>query len=151
MLAAGRSARYFSATGSSREGAITGPLISEKSPGCQFVSCRRRQQARILALNLPQYLDIAEEESLVLDDVPADAAAELVLPEFRAADTRGVRKEVVGVQFVVSEILVHSAVVRVGARLGDKIDHRAARPSYFGRVAVGVYLHFLDRVDRRPV
>src|SRR5271166_6202651 len=69
----------------------------------------------------PQAFVRPEEEQLVLLDRAAQHAAEIVLPQFGPRQSVAVGEPIVGVEFVVAEVLERGAVkgIRAGLR-----DHR---------------------------
>ncbi len=80
-----------------------------------------------------------KEEQLVLDDGPADGAAELVAAEAR--ERRAVRG--CGGQRFGAEIFEGAGVNVIGAGLGDDVDHAAGGAAEFGVGAAGDDLELL--------
>ena len=99
----------------------------------------------------------AEEEGAVLDDRPADGAAELVQLQQRlgpdrrdAVVERADRVEVIArVERVVAQVLEHAAVEAVAARLGDDAHLAAGAGAELGRVAARFDAEFLDVLEAR--
>ena len=115
-----------------------------------FIQRRREDQTGRHALADSQGLNIAEEKRLVFFDGTAQGPAKLVLAELRTGHAGFIGEEIVGVELVVAQELIKTAVKVVGAGLSQQIDHGAARAAHFRGVAVRVHLHFLDHVDGRP-
>src|SRR5579863_2264183 len=100
------------------------------------------------ALDQAKILNVEEEKRLFPDDWAADAAAKLVLAQFRLRADRS--KIILGIELVIPKELIQGPMEGVGAGLGDQVDHAAAGARDFGRVEVGKDLDFFDRIDRRP-
>ena len=115
-----------------------------------FIQRRREDQTGRHTLADSQGLNIAEEKRLVFFDGTAQGPAKLVLAELRTGHAGFIGEEIVGVELVVAQELIKTAVEFVGPGLRQQIDHGAARAADFRGVAVGIHLHFLNHVDGRP-
>ena len=124
------------------------------------VACRRRERRevavqhrrrrhvadvrrRVAALDAP--LIAAEEEHLVLQDRPAEHAAELIALEAVALGREGVAR----VEAVVADEVEGAAAEVVGAGLGDEIHRRRRVVAVAGRQRAGLDLELLQRVGKR--
>ena len=115
-----------------------------------FIQRRREDQTGRYTLADSQGLNIAEEKRLVFFDGTAQGPAKLVLAELRTGHAGFIGEEIVGVELVVAQELIKTAVESVGPGLSQQIDHGPARAAHFRGVAVGIHLHLLDHVDGRP-
>src|SRR5207247_7738161 len=78
---------------------------------------------------LAQSLVIAEEEPLVLEDGPADVAAELVALEGRQRTPGAVIEKIIRVEVAVTLEVIGYAVIIVAAGLGNHVDDAAGSAS----------------------
>ena len=128
-------------------------VVGEVAGVCLFEGSGHGEGTGQAATNLTEELGIAEEEGLVLEDGPAQAAAELILAQFRLAERfagQGIRcaKQVrIGVQLVVAEELIDSTVKVVGSALGDDVDDGTTGAACIGREGVGEDADFLNGID----
>ena len=103
---------------------------------------RNRDEAIVRRHAVPVAIVGAEEEDAVPLDGSAEGEAELVLVLLRARR----REESAGVENRVAEVLVRRAVELVRAGL-DRVVLRAL-PVELDRLAAGLHLELLDRIDR---
>ena len=109
---------------------------------------RHREDVRVSDRCIRWPFVAAEEERPVLNERPAERAAELVLPERRQRLAR--RLEVVRrVEGVVAVELEQAAAEQVGAGLGRDVDQRRRLAAELRRIHRLLDLELLDRIDRR--
>ena len=102
---------------------------------------------------LAQALVIHEDEQFVLPDGAAEGAAELVPADGRTEilSDRPIPRPVIGVEYVVAEVLKRIAVVLVGARFDHHVDDAALEIAELGRGVVGDHVEFRDGVGIRLI
>ena len=103
------------------------------------------------ANGLPASLIIGEEERPVANNWAAKDRAKLIASEKRLAGNgwRCRRKQVPGVESLITQKFKGGAVKVIRAGLRRQIDDAAVESAELGRRAVGFYFEFLDRVDDR--
>ena len=88
-----------------------------------------------------------EVEELVLDDGPADAAAELLLLVNRLrVDAARFLQRIQRIQRGVAQVIEQVGVHRVGAGFRDRVDHAAGRLAELRAVVARGHLKFLDGI-----
>ena len=98
-------------------------------------------------VDLAQTLVGEEVEEFVLDDGPADAAAELLLLVNRlGVDAARFLQRVQRVQRGVPQVVEQIGVRRVGSGFRDGVDHAAGRLAQFRAVVAGGHLKLLHRI-----
>src|SRR6266540_374034 len=101
-----------------------------------ILTCAQGRDIRDPSLRLaqPQPLVGKEEEGAVLDDWSAQHAAEIILPDCWLRQPTVVSEPVVGVQYVIAEILKQSAGKTVRPTSGDDLHLPAGCPPELRRV-----------------
>ena len=100
---------------------------------------------------LPSALVVAEEEQLVLEDRPADRAAERIAREVGLRAARPVRGPRRRRQLVVTQIVEAVAAELIGPRLDDHVDDGAGHVAELRRVVVRLDADLLHRIRARLV
>src|SRR5262249_37862611 len=108
--------------------------------------CRRNRVDESARQPLPEAVVITEEEGAVLDNGPANRAAELILLKWRLLVSR-LKKEVFRIKRGVSDELIARAMKIIGARLGHHVHLPTGVTALLGRKEIGLNLELLDRFD----
>ena len=113
----------------------------------QLVSARHGNFADFRALHLSGSLIVGEPEQLVFPERASGCKPELMPPQLGL----GLAGEevVLGIHRIVAQELESIAMKAVGARLRDRVHHRAAEFSVFRVEAVGDEPEFLDGIKIR--
>src|SRR5579862_1836818 len=98
----------------------------------------RNQSLKRQAVSDAPSLPVHEEKCFVLPDWSAQRNPELILLQDGLWSIGG--EVIAGVQFVVSEVLVHIAMERVRARLYGNVHHSARTPSVLHVIIPGLQL-----------
>src|SRR6266478_6163677 len=99
------------------------------------------------ASNLAEAFVSKKEEGPVLNDGTTNTATEIVLPKLCLRKLSGV-KGIPRVEHVVLKILVQGTVKAVASAFGDDTDQATWRSPTLGGVVIGLYVHFLNGIDR---
>src|SRR5579862_4050735 len=123
--------------------------VQDRSAAKDSGTLGSRRNAEYMRQRLPNPYAVVvdKKERLVLYNWTSQRRAELVFLEGRSG-LIGERKEVLGVEDVISQKLVQCAVKTAGARLRYHIDHTARFASELGAVICLDDVEFLNRVRR---
>lgn len=106
--------------------------------------CRSRNDGEVVSgLGIAIPIVEAKEEELIAQDGATERAAELILPINAALRC----EEVSGIERIIAEKFIGSAVVRVRTGLYRNIDRAADRLAELGLVGMGFFLEFFQRID----
>jgi hypothetical protein len=104
----------------------------------------RHEVSECLAKVLPEALVVQIKERLILHNRATQTGAELVQRERRQRRTVERRP---GIELIIAQRVEGSAMILVGARLGNDVDLRTASGSAVGRVVRRADTKLLDRIE----